>query len=154
MEELLSTEGFVPRALCGQWSRILIVASVGGNVLIALAYFAIPVVVLYLHRRLPHSQLLYWTALFILACGVTHVLDALMFVWPAYRLLSFVLLVTGLISWRAAYLLALALPKLLQYRPPEVVEHLEAQVAIKTHELESQTAVVARLTKLLEATKR
>jgi PAS domain S-box-containing protein len=114
---LVSTDGFVPRSRCGDWSPGLIWLHVGSDVFIWLAYLSIPLVLLYFVRRrrdLPFSRLLVLFATFILACGFTHFLDALIFYQPVYRLSGVVKLVTAVVSWVTVLALVPAVPRVLE----------------------------------------
>src|SRR5437763_11693411 len=96
------TSGFVPRSRCGEWTDELKWLHVTSDLFIWLAYVSIPLVLLYFVRRrrnLPFSRLFVLFALFILACGFTHFVDALMFNYPAYRLSGLVKLLTAVVSW-------------------------------------------------------
>jgi PAS domain S-box-containing protein len=55
-------------------------------------------------------------ALFILSCGFTHMLDALMFRWPAYRLHGLSKAITAMASWATVVAMVPTLPRLLDLR--------------------------------------
>lgn len=72
------------------------------DLLIWLAYFIIPVAIFrYVSRRVDsrfvRTYLLF--AAFIFACGSTHLLDAISFWFPAYRLDALMRIITAAISW-------------------------------------------------------
>ena len=100
---LLSTDGFVPRRACGLWSDGHVWLHTTSDLLIWLAYLSIPLILGYFlwSRRtaLPFRGLIALFAAFLFACGTTHLLDALMFVWPAYRLSGAVKAITAAVSW-------------------------------------------------------
>src|SRR5260221_14699566 len=87
---LFDTSGFPARWDCGSawtaghgWLHILSDLGVWS------AYVAIPCVLGYflLRRRdLPFRRIFWLFAAFILACGTTHLMEAIIFWWPAYRL--------------------------------------------------------------------
>ena len=77
---LFDPTGFPPRKDCGPgWTQPLIWLHVTSDLFIWLAYLSIPLVLLYFTRRrdLPYPRLFVLFALFILACGTTHLIDAL-----------------------------------------------------------------------------
>ena len=84
---ILSTNEFPARWQCGTWSEfhgwLYILSDVG----IWVAYFTIPIVLgFFLIKRkedLPFKSILVLFIAFILACGLTHLLDAIIFWWPA-----------------------------------------------------------------------
>lgn len=99
--QLLGTEGFMPRAECGAAMSELLVASMAiGDLVIALCYVTIPLALAGLFKatiqkgRAPQIGAMDVCCLgaFIFSCGATHVCDALMFAWPAYRLTALVLI--------------------------------------------------------------
>src|SRR4051812_41120962 len=105
---LLDDGGFVPRKACGTgWTPELIWLHVGSDLFIWLAYLSIPLVLVYFtHRRkVPFNFLFVLFALFITACGFTHLIDATMFERPAYRLSGVVKAITAIVSWATVFAL-------------------------------------------------
>ena len=99
---LLSTDGFVPRKLCGAWTPELIWLHVGSDLLIWLAYLSIPLALVYFtgHRRLGRLNRIVWLfAAFILCCGFTHFVEALIFERPLYHLSGVLKAITAVVSW-------------------------------------------------------
>ncbi|MDR7298375.1 PAS domain S-box-containing protein [Pelomonas aquatica] len=87
MDELtgiVARAGFLPHGYCFQWSPGLLWTMVGSDLAIALAYFSIPSVIARYARQRPQvnlGSLATLFAVFIFACGITHVLD----VWTIWR---------------------------------------------------------------------
>ena len=115
---LFDTDGFPPRRECGTgWTPELVWLHIGSDPFIRLAYLSIPLVLLYFVRRrqdLPFSRLFVLFALFILACGFTHAIDALIFYSPVYRLGGVVKLVTAVVSWATVIALVPVVPRALE----------------------------------------
>lgn len=89
------------------------------------AYFTIPFALIYLVRNrtdLPFAKLFWLFAVFILACGTTHFLDALMFWWPTYRLTGLVELITAIVSWITIFAIIPVIPKALLLKSPAQME--------------------------------
>ena len=66
------------------------------------AYLAIPCVLGFfaLRRRdIPFRGIFWLFGAFILACGTTHLMEAIIFWWPAYRLAGLIKLFTAIVSW-------------------------------------------------------
>ncbi len=84
---LFDTAGFVPRAQCGNWTPRLIWLHIVSDLLIWMAYVSIPLVLLAFARRkeLPFPRVFRLFALFILACGCVHLVEAIIFFEPIYR---------------------------------------------------------------------
>ena len=115
-DHLFDTDGFVPRKTCGDWTTGLIWLHRGSDLLIWLAYLSIPVVLGFFGRQrrgLPFHHLFWLFGAFILACGFTHFLDALMFDYPAYRLGGLLKFVTAVVSWGTVVAMIPAVPKVL-----------------------------------------
>ncbi|MBA4065397.1 MAG: hypothetical protein C0501_17125 [Isosphaera sp.] len=105
---LFDTSGFVPRAECGQWTPGLVGLHLVSDFLIWVAYVSIPIVLLAFARRrdLPYPRLFILFAAFILACGTVHLVEAVIFFRPVYRLSGVVKAVTAVVSlWTVAALI-------------------------------------------------
>lgn len=116
MAWLTSTDGFVARQTCGDWEKWEVALHVVSDLLIWLAYLSIPLVLVYFVRQrrgLPFSWLFVLFALFILACGTTHLVEAVIFYHPVYHLSGVVKAVTAVVSWMTVLALVPAVPRLL-----------------------------------------
>src|SRR6476660_5904626 len=113
---LFDTSGFVPRQECGTWTPGLMWLHIGGDLFIWLAYLSIPLILLYFtsRRNLPYPRLFVLFALFILACGFGHLLEALMFRYPLYRLTGFWKALTAVVSWATVFALIPVVPRVLE----------------------------------------
>jgi PAS domain S-box-containing protein len=111
--ELFDTTGFVPRKNCGEWTPSLIWMHVGGDLFIWLAYISIPLILLHFTRRrdLPFPRMFTLFALFILACGFGHFIEALMFKYPLYRLAGVWKVFTAVVSWATVFALISVVPR-------------------------------------------
>ncbi|MBX3444331.1 MAG: PAS domain S-box protein [Planctomyces sp.] len=148
---IFDTEGFPKRWECGPnwiqepgWGWLHIVSDVA----IWAAYMAIPIVLISLvrnRRDIPFSRVFWLFGAFIFACGLTHLLDAGVFWWPAYRFTGLVKLATAAVSWGTVVALMAIVPKALALQGPV---QLEAKVQQRTQELQLLNArlkgVVAR----------
>jgi PAS domain S-box-containing protein len=114
---LFDLTGFSPRKDCGTgWTPTMIGLHVTSDLFIWLAYVSIPLVLFYFTRRrdLPFPRLFILFALFILACGTTHLIDALVFEYPLYRFAAVMKLVTATVSWVTVIALVPAIPRVMQ----------------------------------------
>jgi hypothetical protein len=111
--EVFSAADFVTRDQCGQWSPFWHHAYIASNAAIALAYFAIPAVLLAFRARwFGKSRARTWVfclfAAFIFLCGGGHLVDGVgSFVWPAYRLFAVWHALTAVVSVATACVLPL-----------------------------------------------
>src|SRR5262245_35653640 len=113
INRLFDPSGFVPRRWCGDWTTPLIWLHNVSDTLIWLAYFAIPVVLVYFARRrrdLPFHGIFWLFGLFIFCCGLTHLLEVVVFYVPVYRLIGVVKLATALASWATVVALIPTVP--------------------------------------------
>lgn len=135
---LFDTAGFPARWYCGTawqeepaWGWL----HIASDLLIWGAYTAIPLVIWYFVRRrrdLPFPKIFWLFAAFIFACGTTHLIDALLFWWPAYRLSAVVRFATATVSWATVFALLPIVPLALSFRSPKDLEH---DIASRTREL-------------------
>ena len=111
--------------------------------MIWLSYLAIPVVLVYFVRRrsdMPFPWIFWLFGAFIVLCGTTHLMEVVMFYWPAYRLAGLIKLVTAIVSGQhrdrpgadhAAWHCRCAAPKELER---EIAERKRAEEALRESE--------------------
>lgn len=115
MPDALTPITLIPHGYCISWQPELVAALVIGNVLIALAYFTIPLVILRFirQRRDIDFQHLHWLfAGFIVTCGITHLLHVIELWYPVYYLEAWMDITTAVVSIIAAFMLWRILPVL------------------------------------------
>src|SRR6266498_962559 len=129
--KLTDSSDWPPRWHCGKWSDFHGWLYIVSDLLIWSAYFAIPLIILkYISKKKnAHFVKLYiFFASFILACGATHFLDAVMFGFPVYRISALVRLITGIISWVTVFNLIKLLPVAFTLR---TTKELETEVEMR-----------------------
>ena len=102
MQGALATQGFLPHGMCFTWNPTLIGLHVVSDTLIGIAYFTIPVTLVYFilkRRDLPFNWMFLLFGLFIVACGLTHWMDVLTLWQPYYWLSGIIKAVTRSASW-------------------------------------------------------
>jgi PAS domain S-box-containing protein len=123
---------FLPHGTCYSWNPDLLRLQAASDVGIALAYFSIPVALLYViwkRRDTRFAGFLAPFALFAIACGLTHVME-LWTIWrPAFWAGGKLEAVTAVLSLAAAAVLVPSLPKLLSLRTPSELHLLNATLA-------------------------
>jgi PAS domain S-box-containing protein len=123
--QLFDTSGFPPRWSCGSWTAALGWLHILSDLGIWSAYVAIPCVLGYFllcKKDLPFRTIFLLFGAFILACGTTHLMEAIIFWWPAYRLAGVIKLLTALVSWGTVVALIPVTPRGLAMRSPEEME--------------------------------
>jgi two-component system, chemotaxis family, sensor kinase Cph1 len=144
---LFATDGWPPRWHCGNWTSFHGWLYILSDLTIWIAYFLIPLIILnYLGKKkngvkFQRAYLLF--AAFILLCGITHFLDAMMFWIPMYRLNALVRFITGVISMLTVYYLFKILPQ--AFRQKSNIE-LEREVARRMQAEQSLAEANASLT--------
>lgn len=131
-----------PHGYCLLWDPRLVWTHVISDGLIAFAYFSIPVALVRFVRRradVQFSWILWLFALFIVACGTTHLLS-IWTLWNAdYGLEAVVKLITAVASVVTAVMLWPLLPRLLAIPSPgqlaEKNAHLEVALGQLTREI-------------------
>lgn len=133
--KLFDTTDFPPRWHCGVWTDghdwLHILYDLG----IWSAYFAIPGILAYFAWRrqdLPFRKIFLLFGAFILLCGTTHLMEAIIFWQPVYRLAGVIKLATAVVSWATVIALVPIIPRVLAMRSPEELEKI---VALRNDEL-------------------
>jgi hypothetical protein len=126
--ELFDTSGFPPRWDCGTaWAQEPAVGwiHIFSDLAVFAAYTAIPLMLLYfvVHKKTGAFLPIFWLfAVFILACGTVHLVEATIFWHPWYRLSALVKLITAVASVATVTALVPQMPKFLSLRMPEELE--------------------------------
>ncbi len=122
---LLDTGDWPPRWHCGRWTDFHGWFYIVSDLMIAAAYFAIPFLlykILVKRRDFPFPSLIWLFIAFIVLCGTTHLSDAILFWWPAYRFSGLLRFVTGAVSIFTVVILYRISPMILSLRTQEQLE--------------------------------
>jgi two-component system NtrC family sensor kinase len=109
---------FMPHGHCYLWNPELIWLHVGSDAIIVLAYYSIPIALTYIvyqsKGKMPFNWVLLLFAVFIMACGTTHLLE-IVNIWNAKYILSgFVKAFTAVVSILTAIAILPILPKVIR----------------------------------------
>jgi signal transduction histidine kinase len=142
----LSGEQFLPHGHSYMWTPGILWMHVIADILIAMAYFAIPLALVYIARRrrdVPLNRLLLCFGIFIVCCGLIHVMD----VWNVWRtdywLEGIIKVVAAVTSVPTAILLWRALPTILSVPSRRQLRDANESLARANRELEAFTASVS-----------
>ena len=152
-EKLFDENGFMPHGMCILWRNDLLFLHVVSDALIALAYFAIPGILLYfLHKRkdVVFSWVFVMFALFIVACGFTHLMGIWTFWYPDYLEQGLIKALTAVISMLTAIALVPILPQIINLPSPKQL--LEANKKLN-REIEERINAEKRLGEQTETLK-
>jgi hypothetical protein len=147
---LLDTSSFPARWYCGNWTPAHGWAHIVASVDLFVAYVAIAVMMfIYGHKKravlsMPLKAYLVLSCAFVLTCGISHLWGAIVFWFPAYRLLTTNLWGTALISDVAACSFPFVLRHLLALRTPEEYRRLAEAESAARKRAESLAAQRAR----------
>ncbi len=135
--KIWSTGNFIPHGHCYFWQPELVWLHLLSDLLIALAYFSIPISLVYFIQKredVPYSEIFVLFSTFIVACGMTH----LMAVWtlwhPIYWLSGFLKAITAGISAFTAATLVPLIPKLLALSSPAQLELINQKLKVEIQE--------------------
>ncbi|TRZ96961.1 MAG: PAS domain-containing sensor histidine kinase [Rhodocyclaceae bacterium] len=166
LSRLMSVSGYLPHGYCISWSPTLLVTYVASDVLIFLSYFSMPVAIGYFAQRrkdFPYRWLLWLFAAFIMACGATHLMGAIVLWQPMYGLDALLKAITAVVSVVTAIALwpliphALKLPSHDQLRrlneelQKEIIERKRVEEALRfaneeaEHSLQNERILMASI---------
>jgi len=138
LRKLFDTDDFPARWNCGEWSSFHGWLHIGADIATALAYFAIPLLIacLIVKKKGVEFPRLYWLFCgFIFFCGLVHLVEALIFWVPLYRVSALLKVMTAVVSWVTVYVLLDVVPRAL--RLPDI-----SQLNVRLEEEIRQRALI------------
>jgi PAS domain S-box-containing protein len=166
VEQTVSTQAFMPHGMCYLWQPGVLSLHVIADGLIALAYFSIPFTLVYFVRKRSDRQfdwILMCFAVFIIACGLTHVME-IWTIWnPIYWVSGAIKAITALASVTTAIILISLVPSTLRLPSPselkrvnealqrEIGERYRAEAALQEANRTLELRVADRTAQLEEA---
>jgi len=137
---------FIPHGHCYLWKPALVWLHLISDAAIAIAYFSIPIILIYFalkRKDLPFGNILILFGAFIISCGLTHVME-IWTIWHAdYWLLGSIKAICAAISVYTALVLVRLIPAFLSFKSPaeweainqtlqaEISDRLQAETALK-----------------------
>ncbi len=137
--KLFSADDWPARWVCGEWSSFHGWLYITSDIAIWLAYFIIPAIIIFFiqkRQNLPFLPVFWLFGAFIILCGSTHLIDAMMFWWPGYRLSALLRVLTAMVSVATALALIRDLPKLITERPEDELKEYKLEKQLKKYEAE------------------
>jgi PAS domain S-box-containing protein len=127
---------YMPHGHCYWWTPEILWLNVISDVFIAIAYFSIPIAIYYFVKKRPGLEfkgIFILFSLFILCCGVTHLISIVVIWHGTYGIHGLVKLLTALISCITAYVVYKSIPQFLLI--PSRRELLEAYEEVNNEKL-------------------
>jgi PAS domain S-box-containing protein len=148
-QKLFDTSDFPPRWYCGDWTAGHGWLHIASDIAIWAAYFAIPCILGYFmwqRKDFPFRGILFLFVSFILLCGTTHLMEAVIFWWPAYRLAAVIKVLTATVSCITAVTLVRITPIALAMRSPkELQREIDARARAELALVEANNALEQRV---------
>ncbi|GAB1544717.1 hypothetical protein NUACC21_73930 [Scytonema sp. NUACC21] len=157
MTELLQnflSQQFIPHGHCYLWIPNLVWLHVLSDLLIAIAYYSIPFILVYFVRLrpdVPFAGMFVMFSAFIIACGTSHLMEVWTLWHPTYWVSGFIKAITAIISVLTAIDLVSVLPKALAL--PSSSELEAANLALQKIRDELEIRVQERTADLIEINK-
>src|SRR4028118_2000374 len=132
--QFFESGGFIPHGHCYLWQTNLVGLHILSDGVIALAYYSIPIMLIYFVRQrqdTPFQKVFFLFGAFIIACGTTHIMEIWTLWFPTYWLSGGIKAITALISIYTASELVLLIPSALALPSP-------AQLIVANQALEKE----------------
>ncbi|HEY3151230.1 MAG TPA: PAS domain S-box protein [Candidatus Binatia bacterium] len=130
-KNLFSSDGFMPHGHCYLWRPGVVWLHVTSDALITLAYYSIPITLFYFVRKRKDLEF-HWMfvcfAVFILACGSTHLMEIWNIWHPTYWLAGSIKAVTAFASVPTAVLLMKLVPQALALPSPTALRTVNGEL--------------------------
>ncbi|MEH1943330.1 MAG: PAS domain S-box protein [Nostoc sp.] len=132
LNNFFSTSQFIPHGHCYLWKPELVRLHLISDVLTGLAYYSIPVMLVYFVRKrqdMPFRWIFLMFGTFIVACGTTHLMDVWTLWYPTYWLSGLIKAITAFASVLTAIELVPLIPQALALPSPAQLEATNYQLA-------------------------
>ncbi|MGB3509245.1 MAG: PAS domain S-box protein [Microcoleaceae cyanobacterium] len=116
---------YIPHGHCYLWNPSLVSLHLISDILIAIAYFSIPLMLVYFIQQrqdLPFPSIFWLFSAFIVSCGTTHLMDVWTLWHPTYWLSGTLKAITAIISLLTAFELRILIPQALVLPSPAELE--------------------------------
>ncbi|MBZ5593920.1 MAG: PAS domain S-box protein [Acidobacteriia bacterium] len=152
LKNLLASD-FMAHGYCYLWRPEIVWLHVVSDALITLAYYSIPVTLVYFVRKrrdLPFHWMFLMFGAFILGCGTTHVMEVWTIWHGTYRLAGIIKLITAGLSVSTAVALVPLMPKALALPSPARLEAANRELEQEVRNRERAEQEIKELNESLE----
>ncbi|WP_442940371.1 PAS domain-containing sensor histidine kinase [Nostoc sp.] len=132
LNNFFSTSQFIPHGHCYLWKPGLVWLHLIADVLTGVAYYSIPVMLVYFVRKrrdMPFGSIFLMFSTFIVACGTTHLMDVWTLWYPTYWLSGLLKALTAFVSVLTTIELVSLMPQVLALPSPAQLEAANYQLA-------------------------
>ncbi|MGB5968403.1 MAG: ATP-binding protein [Spirulinaceae cyanobacterium] len=132
LKEIFSPSQYMPHGNCYLWQPPLVLLHLVSDLLIAYAYFSIPILLIYFvskRQDVPFMRIFYLFGAFIILCGIGHLLEVWTLWHPAYWLSGIEQGMTALVSCYTAFRMTTLLPQFLSLKTPQELEEINRELA-------------------------
>lgn len=152
--ELFDSRQFVPHGHCYLWQPNLVGLHIVSDLLIALAYYSIPIMLVYfvLQRRdVPFQGIFLLFGAFIIACGTTHLMEIWTLWHPTYWLSGGLKIITAIVSLYTVSELFTLIPQALVLPSPAELALANQQLSQEISDRQKTEAALRKYQEKLEA---
>ena len=131
VKNIFSPTQYMPHGHCYLWQTPLVWLHITGDFLIAIAYYSIPVMLIYFvfkRRDVPFLGIFALFGAFIILCGTGHLLEIWTLWHSAYWLSGIEKAITALVSCYTAGSMVTLLPQFLSLRTPQELEEINLKL--------------------------
>lgn len=139
LRNFFNSEDFMPHGHCFLWQPDILWLHVLSDAGIAIAYYAIPLALLYFMRHradLPFKTLFALFAMFIWLCGTTHLMGIWVLWHPDYAISGVLKALTALVSISTFFITLKLIPQALQLVGPEQLAQVNTELQLNIKEKE------------------
>ncbi|VEP16224.1 Two-component hybrid sensor and regulator [Hyella patelloides LEGE 07179] len=150
---IVSPNFYIPHGHCYLWQTPLVLLHLISDLLIAVAYFSIPIMLLYFvfkRSDVPFQGFFVMFGAFIIFCGTGHLLEIWTIWHPAYWLSGIEQALTAIISCYTAVNMARLLPRFLSLKTPEQLERVNQELQKEIVERQKAETELRRINEELE----
>lgn len=153
LKNIFASDSFIPHGHCYLWKSELVWLHIMSDFLIAIAYYSIPITLVYFVRKrqdLPFNWIFLLFGTFIIACGTTHLIEIWTLWHPTYWLAGFVKSITAIVSVYTALELVPLVPQALALPSPAQLEATNRELLEQISKRELAEAALQTANKKLE----
>lgn len=150
----LFSSDFLPHGTCYLWDQKIVWLHVVSDSVITLAYYCIPIALIYLvHKRrdLPFNWIFWMFGLFILGCGTTHLMEVWNIWHGSYLIAGVIKAFTAVVSLATAVVLIPLLPKVISLPAQMQLQETNRKLEGEISEREQADEARARLAAVVES---